>query len=62
MAQKGKAINVKIATPKIIKALNEALDKLNKDYIASNKAEKAWEQEIETWKRSEEHTSELQSH
>ena len=50
MAQKGKAINVKIATPKIIKALNEALDKLNKDYAEATKAQKAWEKDVDTWK------------
>ena len=50
MAQKGKAINVKIATPKIIKALNEALDKLNKDYAEATKANKAWEKDVDTWK------------
>ena len=50
MAQKGKAINVKIATPKIIKALNEALDKLNKDYAEATKAQKAWEKDVEAWR------------
>ena len=50
---RGKAINVKIATPKIIKALENALDKLNKDYASQEaneakyqKAYKAWQKEI----------------
>ena len=53
---RGKAINVKIATPKIIKALENALDKLNKDYASQEaneakyqKAYKAWQKEIGKW-------------
>jgi hypothetical protein len=50
---RGKAISVKIATPKIIKALETALDKLNKDYTSQeaneakyDKLRKAWQKEI----------------
>jgi hypothetical protein len=50
---RGKAISVKIATPKIIKALENALDKLNKDYASQeaneakyDKLRKAWQKEI----------------
>ncbi len=53
MARNGKAINVKIATTKVIKALEGALDKLNKDFASQEaneakheKAEKAWNKEI----------------
>ena len=53
---RGKAISVKIATPKIIKALEARLDKLNKDYQAQEaneakyqKAYKAWQKEIGKW-------------
>ena len=53
---RGKAINVKIATPKIIKALENALDKLNKDFASQeanetkfNKKHEAWRKEIGKW-------------
>ncbi len=53
---RGKAINVKIATPKIIKALEGALAKLEKDFSAQeaneakyNKAQEAWKKEIGKW-------------
>jgi hypothetical protein len=53
MARNGKAINVKIATTKVIKALESALDKLNKDFASQeaneakhDKAVKAWNKEI----------------
>jgi hypothetical protein len=53
MARNGKAINVKIATTKVIKALEGALDKLNKDFASQeaneakhDKAVKAWNKEI----------------
>ena len=53
MARNGKAINVKIATTKVIKALEQALDKLNKDFASQeaneakhDKAVKAWNKEI----------------
>ncbi len=50
---RGKAISVKIATPKIIKALETALAKLELDYTSQEaneakyeKARKAWQKEI----------------
>ena len=43
MATKGKAINVKVATAKVIKALQDSLDKMNKQYDAEEKAQKAYE-------------------
>ncbi len=53
MARNGKAINVKIATTKVIKALESALDKLNKDFASQeaneakhDKAVKAWNKEV----------------
>jgi len=53
MARNGKAINVKIATTKVIKALEGALEKLNKEYASQEaneakyeKARKAWAKEV----------------
>jgi len=53
---RGKAINVKIQTVKIIKALEGALDKLNKDYASQEaneakylKKHEAWKKEIGKW-------------
>ena len=53
---RSKAINVKIATPKIIKALENALAKLEKDFSTQEaneakyqKAYKAWQVEIGKW-------------
>ena len=53
MARNGKAINVKIATTKVIKALEGALDKLNKEFASQEaneakyqKAQKAWAKEV----------------
>jgi hypothetical protein len=53
MARNGKAINVKIATPKVIKALEGALEKLNNEYASQEaneakyeKARKAWAKEV----------------
>ena len=53
MARNGKAINVKIATTKVIKALEGALDKLNKEFASQeaneakyDKASKAWQKEV----------------
>ncbi len=50
---RGKAISVKIATPKIIKALEASLAKLEADYASQEaneakyeKARKAWQKEI----------------
>jgi len=53
MATRGKAISVKIATPKVIKALETALAKLESDYASQEaneakyeKARKAWQKEV----------------
>jgi len=53
---RGKAISVKIATPKVIKALETKLAQLTKDYQAQEaneakyqKAYKAWQKEIGKW-------------
>ncbi len=50
---RGKAISVKIATPKVIKALEGALAKLEADYTSQeaneakyDKARKAWQKEL----------------
>jgi len=50
---RGKAISVKIATPKVIKALEASLAKLEADYASQeaneakyDKARKAWQKEI----------------
>ena len=53
MATRGKAISVKIATPKVIKALEASLAKLEADYSSqeaneakNEKARKAWQKEL----------------
>jgi hypothetical protein len=53
---RSKAINVKIQTVKVIKALEASLAKLEKDYLAQEaneakyqKAYKAWQKEIGKW-------------
>ena len=53
MARNGKSISVKIATPKVIKALEASLAKLESDYASQEaneakyeKARKAWQKEI----------------
>ena len=53
MARNGKAINVKIATTKVVKALESALAKLDKDFASQeaneakhDKAVKAWNKEV----------------
>lgn len=53
---RGKAINVKIATPKVIKALETRLATLEKDYANQeaneakyNKAREKWQKEIGKW-------------
>ena len=43
MAQRGKAINVKVARTKVIKALEETLDKLEKAWAKDEKARKEYE-------------------
>ena len=56
MATRRKAISVKIATPKVIKALESALAKLELDYTSQEaseakyqKAHGAWKKEIGKW-------------
>ena len=53
MASRGKSISVKIATPKVIKALEGSLAKLESDYSSQEaneakyeKARKAWQKEL----------------
>ena len=48
---RGKAINVKIATPKIIKALETALAKLEKDYSSQEALEAKYQKSMEAWKK-----------
>ena len=43
MAQRGKAINVKVARTKVIKALEETLDKIEKTWAKDEKARKEHE-------------------
>ena len=40
---RGKAINVKVATTKVIKALEASLEKITKQYEAEEKAQKAYD-------------------
>jgi hypothetical protein len=53
---RGKAISVKIATPKVIKALETALTKLEADYASQEaneakyeKARKSWQKEVQDY-------------
>ena len=53
---RGKAISVKIATPKVIKALEDALTKLEADYASQEaneakyeKARKSWQKEVQDY-------------
>jgi hypothetical protein len=46
-----KAISVKIATPKVIKALEEALAKLEKDYASQAENEAKHEKAMEKWRK-----------
>jgi hypothetical protein len=47
---RAKAINVKIATPKIIKALEASLAKLEADYATQEKNEAKYLKAVEKWK------------
>ena len=56
MATRGKAINVKIATAKVIQALETKLAKLNADYAKQDeneakyrKAQEKWQKEVGKW-------------
>jgi len=48
---RGKAISVKIATPKVIKALEDRLAKLEKDYKQQDANEAKYEKAVEKWKK-----------
>lgn len=48
---RGKAINVKIATTKVIKALETRLAKLEKDYATQEENEAKFQKSIEKWKK-----------
>ena len=51
MATRGKAISVKIATPKVIKALEEALAKLEADYTSQEANEAKYQKAYEKYKK-----------
>ena len=51
MATRGKAISVKIATPKVIKALEQALAKLELDYTSQEANEAKYNKAMEKWKK-----------
>jgi hypothetical protein len=46
-----KAISVKIATPKVIKALEQALAKLELDYTSQEANEAKYQKQYEKWKK-----------
>ena len=48
---RGKAISVKIATTKVIKALENALDKLNKDFANQEASEAKYQKATEKWEK-----------
>jgi len=48
---RGKSINVKIATPKVIKALETALAKLEKDYATQGENEAKYQKAREKWQK-----------
>ena len=52
MARAQKAISVKIATPKVINALQEALTKLETEYSAQETNEAKYNAEYEAWKKA----------
>ena len=51
MARTQKAISVKIATPKVIKALEGALAKLELDYTSQEANEAKYQKQYEKWKK-----------
>ena len=51
MATRGKAISVKIATPKVIKALEGALAKLELDWTSQEANEAKYQKAYEKWKK-----------
>ena len=48
---RGKAIQVKIATPKVIKALEQALNKLELDYTSQEANEAKYQKAYKTWQK-----------
>jgi hypothetical protein len=48
---RGKAISVKIATEKVIKALEQALNKLELDYTSQEASEAKYEKAKEAWRK-----------
>ena len=51
MARNGKAINVKIATTKVIKALEGALDKLDKQFASQEANEAKHDKAVKVWNK-----------
>jgi hypothetical protein len=51
MSRNGKAINVKIPTLKVIKALETALAKLEKDYATQGENEAKYQKALEKWNK-----------
>ena len=51
MARNGKSISVKIATPKVIKALEVRLDELNTNYANQEANEAKYVKAMEKWKK-----------
>jgi hypothetical protein len=51
MATRGKAISVKIATPKVIKALEGALAKLELDYTSQESSEAKYQKAYDKYKK-----------
>ncbi len=51
MASRGKSISVKIATPKVIKALEGALEKLNTDFSTQEANEAKFKKVHEKWQK-----------
>ena len=51
MARNGKSISVKIATPKVIKALETKLAELNKNWESQEANEAKYQKQYEKWKK-----------
>jgi sulfite reductase alpha subunit-like flavoprotein len=51
MATRSKSISVKIATPKVIKALEASLAKLEADYLLQDALEVKYQKAYEKWKK-----------
>ena len=48
----GRTINVKIPTVKVIKALEQALNKLELDYTSQDEAESKYQNSMEKWRKN----------